>query len=776
MTADGGVPAELTRLVGRADLLAAGEDFLQVARLVTLTGTAGVGKTRLALRLANQVADRYDGVAVVSLTDIDGRDDGRLEGELATSLGLGDNSSEPGPVRLIKYLRDRHQLLVLDNCDHLVSAAGEPGPLPGLLRTLLRGAPRLQIIATSRVHLGIEAEHLLVVPPLDHAALPSGGGEVPEAVQLLLDRAAARGVRLTRSDYPAATKLCRRLEGLPLAIELAASRLAVNTLDEIMANLEDAGALEVLAGDGRSLRRTLASSARWLSPEGRHMWAIASEFQGAFRAQGLAGVFAELGLDQEAVLNGLEELLNNSVLVRADGRRGQSRYRMHDSMRAYGQELDLPEGIDRAAVRRGHATYFVGLAQQAAQEWFGRDEIAWMHGLIGDAPNLRAAFEYLLSQPGEQIHALAMAVNMCRTRAYAFDGRLNEIRRLLNRALDEQPAEPSDPQLAALALGAWTALIQGKPSAAEPLLERCRDIADQLQRVPPAAILEYIEGTHLWLAETDRRTAHGSIAVLDRAAELARNDGDAHMMKLFAAMAAAFLGTREEALAHVEPVLAEAQARGAPLAVAWAQWTYAVALQQHSNQQHGDLDRALGFLRQSLRAQDQMGDAWGPGFGLWLAAVIAADRGDHLTAARLIGGSQQRLQQRTSAAVTGLLPFLRVQRSAEAACRRGLGDAEYEIEAAVGGSLTYEELVTLALSSPESGPEQAATEPRLGGLTRREHEVVALVAKGKSNRAIADDFQISPRTVESHVQSALAKTGASNRLELTQWFLTQNQP
>ncbi|WP_169515794.1 ATP-binding protein [Amycolatopsis nigrescens] len=781
-----GVPAEVSSFVGRDELLVQGADLLTRARLVTLTGAGGVGKTRVALKVASLVAERYDdGVVVVELAGVDNTAD-RLAGAVAKALGLQDNLAIDGLVGLIvDNLRKRQLLLVLDNCEHLVGTDAAPGPLPGLVQALLKGAGRVTVLATSRIFLGLTGEALLTVPPLEHTSV-RGDEQAPEAVRLLLDRAASRRVFLTEEDHPAARRLCAWLQGVPLSIELVAGLLDVQSLGEIVTGLgaEDGTAdgidplLRGVDSSGlnepahhESLWSTMDYSCRLLPAGARRMWAIVAEFEAGATLRAVQAVYDRLGLTGEPVLKLLQKLVHSSVLERVDGAvperarataGGPSRYVMLEAVRFYGRELR--DGIDRAAIRRARADYYASLAQEAADDWYSRRERRWMRRLFAEVPDLGVTVEYLLSQPEpeQKMRALGIVVNLTRTRLFGYAGILNEGRRLLTRVLEEHPSTPSDAQLAVLAWTALTAQIQGKSEDAEQLLIRCRQIAERLRRVPP--ILDYAEVTRSMLVDSPA-TARAGLAVLDQAAMATANRGERQMMELFAAILAAFYGTREEAFAHVTPMLADAEETGAQLALGYALWTAAVA-----ELRHGSPDHALELLQRGLGLWYDMGDAWGPTWGVWLAAVIAAAREEQVLAAVLFGHAQL-LQERTSSTVTGLRSFLGLQQEAMAACQRALGPRRFDREFSQGKSLSYDQAIELALVPPT----RRSTVPRPGGLSERELEIADLVSTGMTNGEIAARLNLSTRTVEDHIQKARRKVGAHTRGALGAWLHDQER-
>lgn len=765
------LPGELNSLVGRAGLLAEGTTLLRTARLVTLIGTGGVGKTRLLQRMASDVASDYEhGVVVVPLTDLRAADD-RLESTIADSLGILDNSDTPGLARLIDYLRNRQVLLMLDNCEHLVGEEPGSGQVPRLLRTLLKAAPSLRVVATSRVKLGVQGEHLLVVPPLctgfEEGCEKANAIRVHSAQRLLFDRARAVGVVLTEDDLPMAGRLCHMLDGIPLAIELAAVQLDTMTLSEVVEH----NPLRLLV-DGpsdqdnhRTLRATLDWSYQLLSAAEQGMWAMVSVFEGGFDLEAAEAVCSAGGIDRAEVLTLLARLVRKSLLL-AEQRDGRTRYRMLETIRQYGVELiDASEGC--GALCRTHADYYAALVDRATREWLGPDEIEWMIRLRVELANLRAALESYLTQPDLVMRGVELAINCVRTRFPIFAGILNEARRVLALALDAHPESPTAHLISALSMAAWVALIQGKNATAEPLLAQAESAARELGCFDTFGPLLYARGTRLFLTEPDIVKARESVALFRAAAEAfdtADAPGDQSMAELFGAMAAAFLGDRATAVAESARYLAKVRAAGAPWGISWALWTCALV-----ELQYGDPNKAAVLLQEALRIQHAIGDLWGLVWSLWLIAIIAQALGEHELAAQLFGGARSG-QELTNTTVLGLLPFLRIQQQAEAAVRRELGDDEFEIQVAYGHALQRAEVVDLA--SRQFTARRAPVAKQLpGGLSPKEFQVANNVAKGMTNRQIGQQMSISFRTVEVHVQKINSKLGTSRRVEIAAWYL-----
>jgi non-specific serine/threonine protein kinase len=766
---EGQVPAELNAFIGRAGDLAEAASKLQAARLVTIIGPGGVGKTRLSQRLAAEVKPAFrDGVVIADLTPLRASEQ-HFDQAVTEALGIVDNARTSGLESIVDHFRDKQALLILDNCEHLV------GSVRRMAQTVLQAAPDLRILATSRKTLGVRGEHQLVLRPLP----------AEDALQLLLDRAAAvrpdwsqalrAGGRLPADVVTAARRLCRMLDGLPLAIELAAARLASMTIHEVVERLDDRFAL-LVDGEGteqqhhRSLRAMLDWSHELLSPPQRHMWAMASVFAGGFDIDGAEVVCSGQGVDRPEVLNLLSQLVRNSLLI-AEARGGRTRYRMLETIREYGAQL-VNDETTKAALQQAHADYYYDLVESATHEWFGPQEIVWLRRLQLELSNIRFALDFFLSRPEQKLRGLGMAVCAMQTRFQVLGGALEEARRFLEYGLAEHPAEPSPLQVIALAMCAWLGLIQGEPADARPFLRAAEHAAAALGVETESAGLLFAQGTELWLTEPHRGKARGAVEVFSRAEDRFRAEGSlggAQMAVLFKGITAGFLADRPTAMVETERGLAGAEAAGAPWCLAWALWARALA-----EMEHGDPYEAVPLVQRSVRMELEMGDRWGTLWGVWLRACLASAMGDFALAATLFGGATT-LSRRTKVTVARLLPFLRAQQHAERLARRELGDEQFDQHLAAGDALPEDELMTLVMQPvARMVPEQSR--PRPGGLSARELEVAELVARGMKNREIADELNTAYRTVETQVRNIMTKLRVSRRVEIATWVAVHVHP
>jgi len=390
------LPAELTSFVGRRRELGEVKQLLSSTRLLTLTGPGGVGKTRLALRAAADLARAFkDGAAVVELAALE--DPALLATVVARSMGLREQSARWLPATLAEYLADKHLLLVLDNCEHLLH------PCAVLAETLLRGATDLRILTTSREALNIDGETTLAVPSL---SLPEPG-HLPslerlsqyEAVTLFYERARAidPSFRVTVGNRGGVVELCQRLDGIPLAIELAAVRLKVLSLDQVVERLDDQFRL-LTHGSRTALPRhqTLRATIEWswnlLANAERILWRRLSVFAHDFDLDGVAAVCSDEGLAADDILDPISSLVDKSLLIRTEVA-GIARYSMLETLRRFAREqAEVSNEIEELSER--HLAWYAELASRARDALMGAGQREWLERLEIEFANLQAALDF----------------------------------------------------------------------------------------------------------------------------------------------------------------------------------------------------------------------------------------------------------------------------------------------------------------------------------------------------------------------------------------------
>lgn len=780
----GSLPVELTSFVGRRQELNQLRRLLTDARLVTLTGVGGTGKTRLALRLAGHVRRAFaDGVWFVDLTEL--RNPGLPAWEvtdpevLAYLVAVVLEVHEPGgrpPMRqLTDCLAERQALLVLDNCEHVLPACAL------LTDALLRACPRLRILATSRQPLAVGGEMIFAVPPLPtpqaDAELSPAHLERYESVMLFAARAQCvePGFALTAGNRAAVVGLCRRLDGLPLAIELAASRIRVLTPQQILDRLADRFA--VLSQGPRNAparQQTLQACVDWsfelCDKQERLLWARLTVFIGGFELDAVEGVCADEQVPAADLLDLLARLMEKSVLVRddaPDGRAVTARYRMLATVRDYGQDKLREAGQD-AQLRRRHRDWYEQLLTLARAEWASDRQGYWMARLRLEHPNLRAAVEFCLAEPGHAETAMRLAVTLpglyWRSR-----GLFGEGRRWLDRALTKATA-PTALRARALLVNSHLAFAQGDAVAGRRLLAEGDDLTRRLDCVVELAYADYIRGVGALYAD-DLPVAVEALGTA-RMALSGTPDRDPHLYLMVLSsfcIAAGLAGDQDRAIASQREMLAIVESRGAGFHRSIALWVGGLIAWRQ-----GDLGQATVQVVQALRLKQLRAahDQYTTAQCLEVLAWITADEGRHRRAAGLLGAADA-LWTEIGTPITSSLHLVGSHHACEREARTALGDAKFTDAFQHGRTLSYENVLAYAFEEPQQTV-AAPHEDASIRLTRREQQVAGLVAQGLSNREIADKLVISQRTAESHVEHILVKLGVNSRTQVAAWITAQH--
>jgi non-specific serine/threonine protein kinase len=748
------LPGQLTEFVGRRAELARVRDALEAARLVTLTGPGGIGKTRLALRVAAGAGRAFDdGVWLAELGGL--RDRGLLVGEVARSLGLSDRSARWAVASLADYLQARRVLLVFDQCEHLADACAV------LADALLRGCPGLRILATSRHVLGVAGEVTMPVPPMTVPAVdgPNGPGELlrSEAVRLFAERAAAvlPGFAVNASNGEAVAGVCRALDGIPLAVELAAVRLRSLSPEQILARL--GSRFQLLSGGspaGAPQHRTLQAALEWsyeLLTEGEQaLWRRVSVFAGSFDLDAAEAVCGMGRVAAGQVADLVDALVAKSILLREG--QGTARYRLLDTIAEFGLAKLRGRGNERA-LRRRHRAWYATLA--ARQEAFSPGRAGWIAALDADHENLRAALEFSLAEPGEAAAGAELACDLWRY--WETHGHLTEGRRVLAALLDRlDRTSPARPR--ALWAGGYLAVLQGDLPEARALLEAGmaagRDAGD-VRAI--AYALTFLVSVLYYLGEP----AQGQAAAED-ALRLHREAGD-HIGVAQTLMAIGYMhvfsGAPQPAAERFGECASVCESSGNVVYHAHAQWGLATA-----RWLLGDRDGAVAPVCAALGAIRDLDDPIGVALCLDTLAWIAAGKRQAVRALTLLGA----VDAAWSAIQIGGPNTLREQHGAAlSTARAATSMSAYQATTAKGAAMSRAEAVAFALGeSPRPGPAARQDQPR---LTRREQDVAALVAQGLSNSQIAASLVISVRTVETHVQHIMDKLGCGTRAQIAAW-------
>jgi predicted ATPase/DNA-binding CsgD family transcriptional regulator len=817
------LPEEPNSFIGRERELAELRQMLDRTRALTLCGPGGIGKTRIALRLLALAAAEFpDGVWFVELADLQQAD--LVVSRIAGVIGITEEAGRPLLETLGDALRPRQLLLALDNCEHLLDACAQVG------RHLLASAPGLRLLSTSREPLSVAAETIWRVPPLSVApagADPAAGGDVHryEAVRLFADRAAASrpGFTIGPGNAAAVASICRALDGMPLAIELAAARVRALSVEQISARLDDRFGL-LTTGDRSAAprQRTLRAAIEWsyelLTAPERAMFRRLSVFSG-WSLEMAEQVCSDEDIPAAEVLGLTAALVDKSLVVLDPEVLGQARYRMLDTIRKYAA-LRLAQAGESAAVRLRFRDYALRTAEHNVAVGMARIPAPWatrvdvFRRYDVDAGNVTRVLNWCLEAgDAEAGLRICIAVSPCWIVWGTFGEGGEWLRSLL--ALD-MTTVPAWVQGAATVARAQLAL-SSDPAAASSLatdgLKLCRESGDGYWT---AVALNLISEIALHTGRTDEAEASADEALsVAQAAGDGWNEGYA-------------LGTRAAIAAQRGKLREAEQLATASVAVMRRidqQWGAARALlglgdlarfRNHPGEAHGWYVEALAILRE-IGARPEIARCLA-GMGrvaMDLGAIEQARRHltrslrlSHATGARIsvargleafaaLAGHESRpeLAVQVAAAATALretagLPPLAGARTESylAPARRLLGDAAVARLWASGRAMTSEAAVALALDLPTpaaagdgespaltvAGSYQVASAPP-SSLTHREHQIATLVASGRSNKAIADELSISPTTAARHVANIMAKLGFNSRTQIAAWIAEKPQ-
>ncbi|MFI0978177.1 ATP-binding protein [Streptomyces sp. NPDC021093] len=751
----GTLPVEVTGFVGRVAELDRVRELLRRSRLATLIGPGGVGKSRLALRTALSLKGEYDdGVVLVELSAL--HDPELLPGAVADALGLPEQSGRVMVDVVVEHLEDLRLLLVLDTCEHLLDACALLADL------LLREAPGVTLLATSRQPLDVPGEHTLLVPPL--------GDE--DAIELFAQRAAAvvPGFAVTDGNRGDVLALCTRLDGIPLAIELATVRLRALPLAQLAARLEQR--FQVLTGGRRSAalprHQTLRTAIDWshdlCSEPERLLWARLSVFAGSFDLTAVEEVCSDDeehgSLARSEILEHLVGLVDKSVVLR-DGDEG-ARYRLLDTIREYG--ADRCTEAERERCRRRHRDHYLGRASYFFEMLLTAEQVPLYWQLHRDLADLRSALEYSLSRPDGVRPALVMAGRLWPFWSTA--GLLKEGRYWLGKglALDH---EPSRERSQALLWGSLLAVMQGDVGPAlAGFQETCR-IAEacgsELDRV---LALGYIGGI-AWMSGdeangrgTSSEALAGQLRIGDPLGLVVHHHTSAYIQSL--------IRRSDESDAHADEALrriSEAPGGGVGECMITSQ---VLGIKGMAAWTRGDAPESVRLARESLRSSRELRDSYAATNSLELLAWGSAETGCNRLAAWLLGTCSE-LWRKIGSPMIGVAIYQDDHSRVEEQVRGALGPAEFQLLFAQGAQLSLDQAVELALAGatrPLNPTGPGDRPPSYESLTRREREVATLVSAGLTNREISEQLVISKRTADAHIEHILAKLGFSSRTQI----------
>jgi non-specific serine/threonine protein kinase len=821
----GNLPTPLSSFIGREHELAEVKRLLSDYRMLTLIGSGGSGKTRLAIQVAQDLGAEFpDGIWFVDLAALS--DPHLVVHVTASILNVREQADIPVVSSLTVHLRPRAMLLLLDNCEHLIEACAR------LSKTLLETCPDIRLLTTSREPLGVPGETVWIVPPL---TLPepqpwrspsSGQGslsiyEQSEAIRLFVTRASAASpnFKLTPQNAPWVANICRRLDGAPLAIELAAARLRAFSARQIAERLDDRFLL--LTGGPRTAparQQTLEAALDWsyalLSQEEQWVFLQLTVFSSGWTLAAAERVCAGAAQDLMMVL---ASLVDKSLVV-VDRYLDEARYRYLETIRQYGAQL-LAEAGETDQVRSRHLDYFTRWTEQADSHLSGPDQSTWLERFNLEHDNLRSALDWSQAAESRAEQGLRLAAAcgfFWKIRGYLTEGRA----RLLAALEWEASRGPALPRARALLRAGNIAYLQsdypltrtlltdalsisrslgppGKPELAEAL-DLLGELATEVGEYKQASAF-FEEALAIYRALQDQQGIAGMLMQLGWAA---MRTGDYR-----------YASTLLEECLPLFRKLGNARLLGLALAGLGE-----LAVRQ------GAFDRANTLLKQSLALRQELGDRWGIAASLGSLGWLALLQRDFTRMADLLGNSLairleigelsgtawslEKLAEAASLQARNLPNPHRQRGYQRAAClygaaqalrqplnsmidsadlpeyestlellRTGLGRQAFDAAWAEGSAMPLQEIVSLALNpwvTPQdlaALPDAQAAKAKYGGLTPRERQAAYLIAQGKSNREIAGAMFVRVKTVETYITRILNKLGFDSRVQIATWVL-----
>ncbi|MFJ2742922.1 AfsR/SARP family transcriptional regulator [Streptomyces sp. NPDC087440] len=637
--APGNLPTELTSFVGRDQELARVRELLAGHRLVTLTGVGGVGKTRLGLRAALNLQPSFrDGVWLVELAGLS--DPGLVAHAVAAALDLHDQTGRAPLASLVRHLREREVLLVLDDCEHLLHACAV------LVDTLLRAAPHLRVVATSRQPLAVDGERIVPVPPLrvlpdvrHEGAEGAGADEETPAVTLFAHRARAAvpcGFPMSAQTRATVTRICQRLDGIPLAIELAAGRLRTLDPDQLLARLDDRFRVLTTARPTalprhQTLRATVCWSFHLCTGDERLLWVRLSTFTDAFDLEAAEAVCAGEDLPAGEIYALVDGLVDKSVLIRERTPAG-IRFRLLETLREYGRDQVRDPDL-RTALRRRHRDHYLALAERGEAQWFGPGQARWADRLRLEHANFREALGFSFTAPDEGLAGVRLAAAL-----YSFwvaCGYVEEARRWLEQALC-LAGEPSPERAKALWVMSRIAYLRGDVAESLARAEECRELARLLGDGTALAHGTHMAGTATLLRD---EPVHAQLLLALALAEYAAH-GELNSMVILAqahlAMASVFLGVPGQAVELCRKARSVCRAHDEKWSL-----SYALYVQAFAEWACGERVVAARHARECLRMKRDFRDRLGTAMAVDLLGCIAAAEGRCHRAAVLLGAAEE---------------------------------------------------------------------------------------------------------------------------------------
>jgi predicted ATPase/DNA-binding CsgD family transcriptional regulator len=809
------LPLQLSSFIGRERDLAEVNRLVATSRLVTLTGAGGCGKTRLAIQSAKAVSHTFvDGVWLVDLAPL--HEPVLVPQLVAQTLGLRQSPDQPLIESLLNFVQPKRMLLILDNCEHLLATCAQ------LAQQLLSKAPALQILATSREVLAIAGEKVYPVsglawPPFSRETVRDGQPNFDpqdfmpyDAIRLFVERAAAISPHftLTSDNALAIVEICRRLDGIPLALELASARVNVLTVHQIADRLDDrfglltSGQRTALAPHHHTLRAAIDWSHALLTPEEQLLFRRLAAFEAGCTLDTAEVVCSGEGIVAGHTLDLLSSLVDKSLVVAETLGRAQARYRFLETIREYALEK-LAQAGEIAWSRDRHLDLFLARAEEAAPKLNDAYQQLWLNWLEGEHDNLRTAlawaleagrieaglrlatalfrfweirsyvpegltwFERLFAQTDERI-SLAVRVNALTFAAFlaSFLGNASTTMAYGREAvaLAEAAGEEGQPLLA-FALGGLSsgAKAMGDHQTAfaiqERMIQLLRESSGPSLHLGMTLLVQGQLAIELGYYETAR-------VLLDESLTLAREAGDAfriaYALNCFGDLARCEQ-TYAEAQIHYEQSIALLRELGAPRDL-----TSPLQNLGHTYLHLGKVERAHALFSESLATHQAQQDRLGMAECLIGFAAMAIVRELPATGVRLLAAADAigRPRLKSTWAVTRMEydHYLGLARAR-------LTEAEFQVGQATGRALSLEQALAYAQTLPLLSKATPASSEKPDDLTGREREVAALIGRGKSNGEIASELVLSKRTVEKYIANILSKLAFTSRAQIVRWAI-----
>ena len=806
------LPAARSSFVGREREMAEVERGLASTRLLTLTGAGGSGKTRLALEAARDLVGAYpDGVWLVELAPLS--EGALVPKEVAEALGVPERPAQPPADTLAEVLRDRELLLVVDNCEHLLEATAR------LVDRLLDSCPHLSILATSREAIGVQGEVRWLVPPLSvpEDGLSSSSEELEGygSVRLFVERARGRdpSFSLSPQNSRAVTEICGRLEGIPLAIELAAARVGTLSLSHISGRIGDS--LDLLTRGGRTAeprQRTLKGALDWshdlLSEPEKVLFRRLSVFAGGWNLKTAETVASGDGVEEGEIPDLLSGLVEKSLMLAEEHEGTGLRYRMLEPVRQYASEK-LEDGGESVTVRRRHADFFLALAEQAQPRLRGPEDKKWLERLESEHDNMRAALSFALE--GEEAELALRLAGVLGT-FWHMHSHSEEGRKWLEATLARDNRAPVVARIKALEALFWLAFDQWDHDRAEAIAREATELSAEAEIEDSlAASLRIISAGPLWVRGDYERGKE----LLEESLEISRQAGDRILIaEALIQLAGTAWGTGDTERGKEIYEEGIVVCREAGYTFRLSDFLFSLGYQlllegdyergaalneeavticrEHGYKRslnfaldnlgwaallRGDHTRAKTFYEESLAVSKELGDKACASESLDGLACVAGAEGEAGRAARLFGAAEAMREILSEAVVFQHTPEEAAWREpSRARARSRLGEAAWEETLAEGRAMELREAVEYALSPQEPSattpaPEQSSTSEPPAGLTSREVEVLQLVATGMTNAQVAEKLFLSPRTIQRHLNSVYHKIGVSSRTAATRFAL-----